>query len=82
MRRAATSPWPDATLLDHTMVLFGSNLGNGNKHNTKSLPILITGGGFKHGRNVAFDRTLALPKPVRHWSLRTLREKLIKIAAS
>lgn len=28
-----------------------------------------------------FLRRLALPKPVRHWSLTTLREKLIKIAA-
>jgi len=28
-----------------------------------------------------FLRRLALPKPVRHWSLTTLREKLIKIGA-
>ena len=28
-----------------------------------------------------FLRRLALPKPVRHWSLTTLREKLIKIEA-
>jgi Protein of unknown function (DUF1552) len=42
-------------LLDQTMVLFGSNLGNANSHDTRNLPILIAGGGFKHGRHVAFD---------------------------
>jgi len=43
------------TLLDNTMVLFGSNLGNANSHDTRNLPILLAGGGFKHGRHVAFD---------------------------
>jgi hypothetical protein len=43
------------TLLDKTMVLFGSNLGKANSHDTRNLPILLAGGGFKHGRHVAFD---------------------------
>jgi hypothetical protein len=43
------------SLLDQTMVLFGSNLGNANLHDTRNLPILLAGGGFKHGRHVAFD---------------------------
>lgn len=43
------------TLLDHTMVLFGSNLGNANSHDWRNLPILLAGGGFKHGRRRAFD---------------------------
>jgi hypothetical protein len=42
-------------LLDRTMVLFGSNLGNANSHDTRNLPILLAGGGFTHGRHVAFD---------------------------
>jgi hypothetical protein len=41
------------TLLDKTMVLFGSNLGNANSHDTRNLPILLAGGGFKHGHHVA-----------------------------
>jgi hypothetical protein len=44
-----------APLLEKTMVLFGSNLGNANSHDTRNLPILLAGGGFKHGRHVAFD---------------------------
>ncbi|MDB2318738.1 DUF1552 domain-containing protein [bacterium] len=40
-------------LLDHTSVLFGSNLGNANAHDPKNLPIFLAGGGFKHGNYVA-----------------------------
>jgi hypothetical protein len=43
------------TLLDHTQVLFGSNLGNANSHDWRNLPILLAGGGYRHGRRVAFD---------------------------
>ena len=45
----------DGTLLDQTIVLFGSNLGNANNHSCKNLPILLAGGGFKHGQHLAFD---------------------------
>ena len=44
-----------AALLDDTMVLFGSNLGNANSHDTRNLPILLAGGGFKLGGYTAFD---------------------------
>lgn len=43
------------TLLDNTSVLFGSNLGNANSHDWRNLPILLAGGGFKHGQHVACD---------------------------
>jgi hypothetical protein len=42
-------------LLDRTMVLFGSNLGNANNHSCKNLPIMLAGGGFKHGQHLAFE---------------------------
>jgi hypothetical protein len=44
----------DARLLDRTMVLFGSNMGDANKHDNTNLPILLAGGGFKHGQHHAF----------------------------
>ena len=31
------------------------NLGNANSHDTRNLPILLAGGGFRHGRHVAYD---------------------------
>jgi hypothetical protein len=40
-------------LLDHTSVLFGSNLGNANAHDPSNLPVFLAGGGFKHGSYVA-----------------------------
>lgn len=43
------------TLLDHTAVLFGSNLGNASSHDWRNLPILVAGGGYKHGSYVAHD---------------------------
>ena len=51
------------TLLDRTMVLYGSNLGNANTHVTTNLPLLFAGGGFKHGQHLAFDRDRNYPLP-------------------
>jgi len=45
----------EARLMDNTMVLFGSNLGNANSHDWHNLPILLAGGGFKHGQHLVFD---------------------------
>jgi hypothetical protein len=52
---AATPTGEDARLLDQTMVLYGSNLGDANIHNCTNLPVLLAGGGFKHGQHLAFD---------------------------
>ncbi|MGN6544132.1 MAG: DUF1552 domain-containing protein [Aureliella sp.] len=45
----------DGTLLDRTIVMFGSNLGNASSHDNKNLPIIVAGGGFRHGQHLAFD---------------------------
>ncbi|MEM7015395.1 MAG: DUF1552 domain-containing protein [Verrucomicrobiota bacterium] len=50
-------------LLDSTMVMFGSNLGNASSHDTKNMPIILAGGGFKHGQHLAFDRDNNYPLP-------------------
>jgi hypothetical protein len=44
------------TLLDRTMVMFGSHMGNAATHNTSNLPVILAGGGFKHGQHLAFDK--------------------------
>jgi hypothetical protein len=46
----------DERLLDRTMILFGSNMGDSNTHDNTNLPILLAGGGFRHGRHLAFKR--------------------------
>jgi Protein of unknown function (DUF1552) len=44
------------SLLDNTITLYGSNLSNANAHDTHNLPVLLAGGGFKHGQHLAFDQ--------------------------
>jgi len=44
-----------SSLLQRTAVLFGSNLGNANSHDTKNLPIILAGGGFRHGQHLKLD---------------------------
>src|SRR5215472_1015947 len=50
-------------LLDRTMILYGSNLGNANTHVTTNLPVLFAGGGFKHGQHLAFNTEHNYPLP-------------------
>ena len=43
------------TLLGRTMVLYGTCMGSANSHANTNLPVLLAGGGFKHGQHLAFD---------------------------
>ncbi len=45
----------EANLLDRTQVFLGSNLGDASSHSVRNLPVLLAGGGFRHGRHLAFD---------------------------
>lgn len=36
-------------------MLFGSNLGNANAHTTHDLPILVAGGGYRHGKHIVHE---------------------------
>lgn len=51
------------TLLGNTMVLLGSDLGNASSHDNHNLPIILAGGGFKHGQHLAFDKIHNYPLP-------------------
>ena len=46
----------DRRLLDNTMVLYGSNMGDANTHDNTNLPILLAGGGFRHGQHLVLHR--------------------------
>jgi hypothetical protein len=39
----------ERTLLDSTSVLFGSGIGDANTHKNTDLPIILAGGGYRHG---------------------------------
>lgn len=53
-----------STLLDSTQVLIGSNLGDASSHATNNLPVLLAGGGWKHGNHIggSWDNNTPLAK--------------------
>ena len=63
LTRLQSSKEGGGTLLDRTQILYGSNLGNGNNHDTHNLPMLLAGGGYKHGQHLAFDKQNNYPLP-------------------
>jgi hypothetical protein len=70
VEQAAIDAWGDFlrklkgdSLLDETMVLLTSNLGNASSHDNKNMPVLFAGGGFQHGQHLAFDQKENYPLP-------------------
>ena len=61
VKKLAAMPDGDGSLLDHSMLLFGSNMSNSNAHNQYPLPIAVLGGGcgkLRGGQHIAFkERT-------------------------
>jgi hypothetical protein len=52
-----------SNLLDNTQVLLGSNLGSASGHLTTNLPVILAGGGYRHGKHLAFDKINNYPLP-------------------
>ena len=49
----------DGTLLDNCMVLYGSGISDGNRHNNENLPLLLAGrggGSVDTGRHIVYER--------------------------
>ena len=54
-----STPDGEGTLLDHSMILYGSSLADGNQHTHDHLPLLLAGGGggqIKSGRHVRYEK--------------------------
>jgi hypothetical protein len=57
LEKLRSTPDGDGSLLDHTILLYGSGLSNGNIHNHDNLPLLLVGGGggqIKGGRHIRY----------------------------
>jgi hypothetical protein len=63
LRKLKGSKQGGSTMLDETMVMLTSNLGNASSHDNRNMPVLFAGGGFKHGRHLAFDQKNNYPLP-------------------
>jgi Protein of unknown function (DUF1552) len=53
------TPDGDGTLLDHSLILYGSNMGNSNQHQHFDVPHILVGGAngqLKGGRHLAYPR--------------------------
>lgn len=55
LKQLKTTKEDGGTLLDRTTVFFSSNLADASTHGVKNMPVLLAGGGFKHGSHLAFD---------------------------
>ena len=52
LTRLKTTKTDHGNLLDETMVFFGSGLGDASRHSNRDLPLILAGGGFRHGAHV------------------------------
>jgi hypothetical protein len=56
VEKLRTTPDGDGSLLDHSLVMYGSGMGNGDKHDQNRIPIMLAGsaaGRLKGGRHIA-----------------------------
>ncbi len=63
LEKLRATPDGDGSLLDHTLLLYGSGMGNPNVHDHTNLPIIVAGGaqqGMKGGRHLRFDKPMPL----------------------
>ena len=63
LEKLDATPDGDGSLLDHSLYLYGSGMGNPNKHDHSNLPILVAGGGaagVKGNRHIKFDQVTPL----------------------
>jgi hypothetical protein len=61
--RLAATPEAGGTLLDHTLCLYGSGMGNPNVHDHTNLPVIVAGGaatGIKGGRHLRHEKPVPL----------------------
>ena len=57
LERLQATPDGDGTLLDHSTYMYGSGMGDADKHDHTNLPILVAGGrSVKGGRHVRYDK--------------------------
>ena len=62
LEKMQASPEGPGSLLDHGVILYGSNHGDPNKHEPRELPILVFGGDrIKGGRHIRYHDRAQLP---------------------
>ncbi len=73
LEKLQATPEGDGSLLDHSLYLYGSGMGNPNVHDHTNLPIIVAGGAagkMRGGRHIRFDT----PKPLANLHLALLQK--------
>ncbi|HEX6986910.1 MAG TPA: DUF1552 domain-containing protein, partial [Planctomycetaceae bacterium] len=63
LEKLKATPEGDGSLLDHSLYLYGSGMGNPNVHDHTNLPILVAGGAagrMRGGRHIRYDKPTPL----------------------
>lgn len=63
LEKLRSTPDGDGSLLDHSMIVYGSSLSDGNMHTHEDLPVLLVGGGagqIRGGRHIRFPKETPL----------------------
>ena len=78
LQKLKATPDGNGTLLDHSIYLYGSGMGNPDKHDHVNLPILVAGGGagnMKGGRHIRY----AEPTPLANLHLTLLNKSGVRL---
>lgn len=78
LEKMAAIPEGDGTLLDHSLYLYGSGMGDPDAHDHSNLPILVAGGAagnMKGGRHIKFEK----PEPLSNLHLTLLNKVGVKL---
>ena len=73
LQKLKATPDGDGSLLDHSLILYGSGMSNGDKHDHVNLPILVAGG--KGGRHIRYEK----PTPLANVHLTLLDRAGVKV---
>ncbi len=80
LQRLDNTPEGEGTLLDNTLLVYGSGIGDGNRHNHDDLPILVAGntqGAFSTGRHIRYKKET----PLMNLYLTMLQQAGVKVDA-
>jgi hypothetical protein len=78
LQKLASVKEGNGTLLDHSLLLYGSGMGNPNVHDHINLPVIVAGGaagGMKGGRHIKFEK----PTPLANLHLTLLDKAGVRI---